>query len=132
MRSTIVSELCSRGVDDADVAIVELLYSELIGNVLRHSGGILEVALDLANAPVLHVLDRGPGFTCTTRLPASLMNEAGRGLFILSSLAREFTVLRREEGGAMRVSSLPTCLPSRFQRLLDRNAILLRTRFGVG
>ena len=100
VRAAIVAELRAHGSDDRDVATAELLYSELIGNVVRHSGGTVEIALDVAQAPVLHVLDRGPGFTFTTRLPASLMNETGRGLFIVSSLAREFTVAPRQDGGS--------------------------------
>jgi PAS domain S-box-containing protein len=100
VRAAIVAELRQHDVDDADAATAELLFSELLGNVVRHSGGEVEIALDLTQVPVLHVLDRGPGFTFTTRLPANLLNETGRGLFIVSSLAREFSVVPRQDGGS--------------------------------
>jgi PAS domain S-box-containing protein len=99
VRAAIAAVLRAHGVDDGHISTAELLFSELLGNVVRHCGGMVEVALDLTEAPVLHVLDRGPGFTCTTRLPESFMNESGRGLFIVSSLAREFSVVPRQGGG---------------------------------
>ncbi len=113
VRASIVAELRERRVGEADIATAELLYSELLGNVVRHCGGTVEIALDLAQAPVLHVLDRGPGFTFTTRLPASLMNETGRGLFIVAALAREFTVVPRQDGGSHARVVLPFDLGTR-------------------
>ena len=52
------------------------------------------------NSPVLHVLDRGPGFTLVPRLPSDLLSERGRGLYIVWSLADDFNVTERVDGGA--------------------------------
>jgi anti-sigma regulatory factor (Ser/Thr protein kinase) len=78
------------------------VFGELIGNVVRHTNGdAVDVALDLtAGSPVLHVLDRGPGFTYYARLPKDNMSESGRGLFIATALAKDLSVTPRIEGGS--------------------------------
>jgi PAS domain S-box-containing protein len=83
-------------VDDA-----ELILGELLGNVLRHTNGAVEVALDVSGEdPVLHVLDRGQGFTFYARLPQDGMSESGRGIFIVSQLARDLSIVPRSDGGS--------------------------------
>jgi two-component sensor histidine kinase len=69
-----------------------MIFSELIGNSLRHAGTRVRVALDLTHEhAVLHVLDDGPGFWLNPKLPAEPYSERGRGLYIVAELAREFT-----------------------------------------
>jgi serine phosphatase RsbU (regulator of sigma subunit)/anti-sigma regulatory factor (Ser/Thr protein kinase) len=97
-----VSELLvEHGLSDDAVGAAELLLAELLGNVVRYAGGITEVAIDRSGAsPVLHVLDRGRGFRHMPRLPADVLSERGRGLYIVSALADDFTVTRRPDGGS--------------------------------
>jgi PAS domain S-box-containing protein len=85
--------------NDADDA--ELVFGELLGNVVRHAAGHAEAALDLsAPHPVLHVLDRGSGFRFYPRLPQDALSESGRGLYITRAIARDVTVVPRPEGGS--------------------------------
>jgi serine phosphatase RsbU (regulator of sigma subunit)/anti-sigma regulatory factor (Ser/Thr protein kinase) len=101
VRLAIADALRRRGAAEKDVCDVELLFSELIGNVIRHAGGMAEIAIDLSSEhPILHVLDRGPGFTFYARLPNDVMSESGRGLFITAMLTRELSVVRRSDGGS--------------------------------
>jgi len=84
---------------DDDVSVAELVLGELLGNVVRYAPGPVEVWLDLSTrAPVLHVLDNGPGFEINPRLPADIMSERGRGLYIVTALVDEFTATRRTMG----------------------------------
>jgi hypothetical protein len=46
------------------------------------------------------VLDRGPGFTFAPQLPSDLLSERGRGLYIVWSLAEDFNVTQRYDGGS--------------------------------
>jgi len=93
--------LAEHGLSDDALAAAELLFAELLGNVVRYAGGMTEVALDRsAAAPVLHVLDRGCGFRHMPRLPADVLSERGRGLYIVAALADDFTVSRRPDGGS--------------------------------
>ncbi len=100
-RRQIGSLLQQFGAASDEAADAELIFGELIGNIVRHTDGDVEAALDLTgDAPVLHVLDRGPGFTFFARLPKDHMSESGRGLFIASMLARDLSVVPRTDGGS--------------------------------
>jgi anti-sigma regulatory factor (Ser/Thr protein kinase) len=101
VRRDFVRVLRSVHATEPEVADAELVFGELLGNVVRHTGGLVEAALDLtADDPVLHVLDRGPGFTFHARLPNDNMSETGRGLYITTRLAREVSVVQRPDGGS--------------------------------
>ena len=109
VRHALADRLREHGATEADVCTAELLFSELVGNVLRHSGGTAEVALDATgDYPVMHVLDRGSGFTFHARLPNDVMSESGRGLYIASMLARDLSVVPRPEGGSHARAVLPS------------------------
>ncbi|HEX3464121.1 MAG TPA: SpoIIE family protein phosphatase [Candidatus Elarobacter sp.] len=100
-RAAIIGELEAAGFRESALFGVELVYGELIGNVVRYAPGTIEVVLDCSGAaPVLHVLDRGVGFRMTPRLPYDDMSERGRGLFIINEMVDEFHVLRRSGGGS--------------------------------
>jgi serine phosphatase RsbU (regulator of sigma subunit)/anti-sigma regulatory factor (Ser/Thr protein kinase) len=85
----------------AEVADAEIVFGELLGNVVQHTNGGVEAALDLTvEEPVLHILDRGPGFRFYARLPKDNMSESGRGLYIVTQLARDVSVVPRPDGGS--------------------------------
>ena len=108
VRKRIAEALQTHGVADGDICNAELLFSELVGNVMRHTSGPVEVAIDLTSEePVLHVIDRGPGFTFHARLPNDVMSESGRGLYIAAALANELSVLPRRNGGSHARAVLP-------------------------
>jgi serine phosphatase RsbU (regulator of sigma subunit)/anti-sigma regulatory factor (Ser/Thr protein kinase) len=93
--------LRAAGATKAEVVDAQTVFGELLGNVFRHTNDRVEVALDLTvDEPVLHVLDRGAGFTFYARLPKDTMSESGRGLFIASKLARDVSVVPRPGGGS--------------------------------
>jgi anti-sigma regulatory factor (Ser/Thr protein kinase) len=101
VRQELVERLARHGVGDADRVMAELVYAELIGNVARYAPGQVELALDLSGEyAVLHVIDGGAGFQHNPRLPADALAESGRGLYIVSSIADEFSVTRCAGGGA--------------------------------
>ncbi|MBC5810479.1 MAG: SpoIIE family protein phosphatase [Candidatus Eremiobacteraeota bacterium] len=82
-----------------DLAAAELVLGELLANTIEYAPGPVHVSLDCTgDAPVLKVDDSGPGFTFRARLPEP-MSEGGRGLYLVSKLARELRVRHRLEGG---------------------------------
>ncbi len=98
--------------DDEELANCGVIFAEVIGNAVRHAPGPLSVSLELRDgAPVLHVIDRGPGFTFQPVLPANIWSESGRGLFLISQLARRVDVERLPGLGSHVVVTLP--IPSR-------------------
>lgn len=99
VRDAIVSELRDRQVEGADLFAAEMVYSELVGNVVRYAAGTIDVVLDTSHhLAVLHVIDRGNGFALNPKLPKDDYSERGRGLFIVNQLTADFTVTPRTHG----------------------------------
>ena len=101
VRREIADALRRLGATVESAADAELVLGELLGNVMRHARGDVQIVLDLSgDAPVLHVVDDGPGFAFDARLPRDDMAESGRGLFIAAMLTRDLNVTPRAEGGS--------------------------------
>ena len=101
VRDELVAELRRGKIDAAAAQNAEIVFAELLGNVVRHAAKWVDVTLDCSGpAPVLHVLDGGPGFTHLPKLPHDLLSERGRGLYIVTWLTEEFHVTRRPHGGS--------------------------------
>jgi anti-sigma regulatory factor (Ser/Thr protein kinase) len=99
VRQACAKELRRAGLSGEDLTSAELVLGELLGNVYRHAPGRAEVRLDLAGtAPVVHILDTGPGFEIDPHLPADVMSERGRGLYIIAALVAAFSAKRRRAG----------------------------------
>ena len=75
---------------------------------------ILEAA---DHRPVVHVLDRGRGFRFRPQLPADPFAESGRGLFLVDSLASEFSVSHRKGGGTHATVVLHTLGTNRLETI---------------
>ncbi len=100
-RYSFVDALRDGGVRGDQLDAAELVFGELLGNVVRYAPGPIEIVVDWSqSAPVLHVLDRGPGFTFAPKLPSDLLSERGRGLYIVWALAEDFNVTERYDGGS--------------------------------
>ncbi|MFN2449548.1 MAG: SpoIIE family protein phosphatase, partial [Candidatus Baltobacteraceae bacterium] len=85
----------ARKMSPAALGAAELVFGELIGNVVRHAPGPIDVQLDLsAQNPVLHVIDHGMGFVRDAALPNDPLSESGRGLYIIAQLTKAIRVER--------------------------------------
>lgn len=72
---------------DADYKAAEVVFGELVGNVVRHAPGAIDIQLEWRNgSAVLHVSDRGRGILREPALPENPLSESGRGLFIVQQL----------------------------------------------
>jgi PAS domain S-box-containing protein len=75
-----------------DFAAAELIYGELIGNVVRHAPGPIDIDVALGDDGVrLVVQSSGPKVTDRPALPVSPLREGGRGLFIVDALGTGYT-----------------------------------------
>ena len=100
-RHALAAELRRNGMFEENVVVAELIVAELLGNAVRHARGQVDVILDCsADVPVIHLIDDGEGFERNPRLPADAYAESGRGLYIVTELAREFTISRAPGGGS--------------------------------
>jgi PAS domain S-box-containing protein len=100
VRDALVETLGSFG-RDVDVRAAEVVFGELVGNAVRYARGAIDVEVNWEDpaAPVLSVVDGGPGYAMRTARP-SHDAESGRGLFLISQLTREFTVTNLGDRGA--------------------------------
>ncbi len=100
-RRAFTEGLRRRSMDAETIGKAEVVFGELLGNVARYAPGTVEVTVDWSGeAPVLHVLDNGPGFHHVPALPRDVYSESGRGLFLISQLSDDFSVARRPERGS--------------------------------
>ncbi|HEY4433310.1 MAG TPA: ATP-binding protein, partial [Candidatus Cybelea sp.] len=99
-RAQFVQFLHQAGHDDDLVDRTELIFGELLGNVVRHAPGPVEVSFDVdGQSATLHIIDSGSAFSLTqAHLPDDEFAELGRGLFIVQQLAAD-----------MRVKHIPNC-----------------------
>ncbi|MBC5824851.1 MAG: ATP-binding protein [Candidatus Eremiobacteraeota bacterium] len=99
--TALVKGLQARDMMPDDVFAAEVVFAELIGNAVRHAPGPIQVMVDWqGRAPVLHVVDQGPGFSYRVSLPVDVLSESGRGLFLVSTLTEEFHVTGSGHGGS--------------------------------
>jgi anti-sigma regulatory factor (Ser/Thr protein kinase) len=112
LRREIRRYLERHATEDADVAGAEVVAGELITNGVRHAGGPLWVSLRWPDAhPVLTVADLGPGFQLDTSLPEDPAAVGGRGLHIVSRLAKSLEREARRSGGSIVSATLPVTKP---------------------
>src|SRR5665213_2351679 len=124
-RREYVARLRAAGLGDPDVFSAELVFGELLGNVVRYAPGPIELVLDVSGeAAVLHVADEGRGFEFRPRLPADVLSERGRGLFLVTAFAEEVTVERRRGGGSHARAVLRGRTHYRVGSSLSRDAVL--------
>jgi len=100
-RYAFVAHLHHRNLDALTVATAELIFGELVSNVVRHAPGPIEIELiERAERLLLAVRDRGPNFhPVEVALPADPLAEGGRGLYLMCELGSPPVVMPRAGGG---------------------------------
>lgn len=108
LRHEVTDYLRRHGKSDSDFFDAELVVGELLGNTARHAAGPVWVTLSWTDdSPTITVCDLGPGFDPgllqqASERPFGLLDESGRGLFLISHLTPAMSAVERSEG--MRVT----------------------------
>jgi anti-sigma regulatory factor (Ser/Thr protein kinase) len=95
--------LLRHATPESDVPAAELIFGELLGNVVRHAWGCASFRLSWHDLrATLVVTDRGPGFQQRPRPSAHAepSAERGRGLKLVRAFAVKLNVRNNREGGA--------------------------------
>lgn len=93
VRGEFLQRLRSQAGARGDFGATEIIFGELIGNVVRHAPGPIDVALEWNGArAVLHVIDRGSGFVYAPPAEVDLMREEGRGLWLIHHFGLHFSI----------------------------------------
>ena len=103
--SRYIARTCS---PDSDVVGCEIIFGELIGNVVRHAPGPVEIILQWnGDRAVLHVYDRGPGFPYNGAHLPETYSEGGRGIYIVNNLGRDLRIENLLDKGTHVAVELP-------------------------
>jgi anti-sigma regulatory factor (Ser/Thr protein kinase) len=95
VRAELVASLERRRVTEDDLRAAEAIFGELIANVASHAPGLVDVALEWRGSDaVLHVLDRGGGYTQPRPERAGVLAESGRGLWLIEEFGGKVTMQR--------------------------------------
>lgn len=106
-RASLTAYLRKRNIPPATIESVEVVFGELVGNVVRHAPGPIEVELFWSSSiPALVVRDRGSGFSPATVMP-DVLSENGRGLFLVEEQGGRLFVMPRHGGGSDVMVLLP-------------------------
>jgi anti-sigma regulatory factor (Ser/Thr protein kinase) len=96
------------GTPESDYAAAEVIFGELIANVIEHAPGPIKVLVAWEEGvAVLRVEDHGPGCDAQPALPSNPFSEPGRGLFLAGALARRLTMKSVPGGGTHVCAALP-------------------------
>lgn len=108
VKAALLKRIHTQAQAPADVVLLELVFSELVGNVARHAPKTAYVSFAwVEDAFVLSVEDEGAGFAHPPQLPAQPLDEWGRGLFLVESLSKRLDITRSKRGGSCVSARLP-------------------------
>lgn len=101
VRSALASLTNSLRVDSDTSFAAQIILGEALANAVRHAPGLVRVSSERVDGNlVVTVRDNGPGLTGgIRRLPREILDETGRGLFLMQALAADVTVQPAVGGG---------------------------------
>jgi integral membrane sensor domain MASE1/anti-sigma regulatory factor (Ser/Thr protein kinase) len=110
LRREITHFIRSLAPNEDELFRTELIIGEALANTVEHAPGSVSVDIDWTDAyPVVVVSDAGPGLSrFVPTLPADALNENGRGLFLIASLARDVKIEAQPGVGTRMRIVLPT------------------------
>jgi PAS domain S-box-containing protein len=121
-RGAFMAQLRSEGAPGGDFHAAEIIFGELIGNVVRHAPGPIDIALEWRDdIGVLHVIDRGHGFRYRAPTRVDTLREHGRGLWLIDRF-----------GGRVDIEQLPHFGTHVRVELPVRKGAAVRKRAGPG
>jgi anti-sigma regulatory factor (Ser/Thr protein kinase) len=87
----------------------ELIIGEILANTVQHAPGPVEVNIDWSGEkPIVRVVDTGPGLIhLRAQGPQDMMNEHGRGLFLIRTLADDVSIASPNGSGTELRAVLP-------------------------
>jgi serine phosphatase RsbU (regulator of sigma subunit)/anti-sigma regulatory factor (Ser/Thr protein kinase) len=108
--------------ESSDLSLSEMILAEMIGNVARHTPGPAKVTLLWqGNTATLQVCDQGPAFDLPHDEAADPLAESGRGIFLMRSISRSFSVKRTDAGNCV-TAVLPVRIEPPERVALSRSA----------
>lgn len=110
LRREITHFIRSLAPNEDELFRTELIIGEALANTVEHAPGSVSVNVDWTDTyPVVIVSDTGPGLSrFVAALPTDALNENGRGLFLIASLAHDVQIEAQPGTGTRMRIVLPT------------------------
>jgi anti-sigma regulatory factor (Ser/Thr protein kinase) len=110
LRREITHFIRSLAPNEDELFRTELIIGEALANTVEHAPGSVSVDVDWTDTyPVVIISDTGPGLSrFVAALPADALNENGRGLFLIASLAQDVQIEAQPGMGTRMRIVLPT------------------------
>lgn len=95
--------LRARCTPESDCDAAEIVFGELVANVVRHAPGPIEILLQSSRLGSfrLNVRDSGTGFDVMPQRRPPPESEVGRGLYLVSCLCNHVSCARTLSGGTV-------------------------------
>jgi PAS domain S-box-containing protein len=94
-RRSFMEHLRAEATASSEFDAAEVIFGELVANVVRHAPGPIDIALEWVDGiAIVHVTDRGEGFKFQPRRRADILMEAGRGLWLVEQFGGTIDVER--------------------------------------
>ena len=124
-RHQFIQYLQTYGGESDAYADAELIFGELVGNVLLHAPGAIEVLVDWPDGrAMLYVTDEGLPIPKHAKSPADPLSEHGRGLMIVEKLAPKMTSTVYPGFGKMVGAALPVwCRRESLSRQVETSGV---------
>jgi PAS domain S-box-containing protein len=107
-RGAFIEQLRSETTSESDIGAAEIIFGELIGNVVRHAPGPIDIALEWTDdRGILHVIDRGAGFDFKPPERVDDLREGGRGIWLIEQFGTDLAIERLPHFGAHMRVELP-------------------------
>ena len=117
-RRAFVSALRAVCTSTSDITGAELVFTELVANVVRHAPGPIAITVQTQDdgAVTLSITDTGPPFALTPSLPpAAELLDCGRGLYIVAHICPRLSLTRTKDGNCV-AAVLPVQAAQNLQR----------------
>jgi signal transduction histidine kinase len=122
-RRSFIDHVRAEAPESSFIDAAEVVFGELVANVVRHAPGPIDIALEWIDGfAILHVTDRGNGFTFESRRRADILMESGRGLWLVEQFGGTVDVERIAGYGTHVRVTLPVERAS--DRALERSQAL--------
>ncbi len=127
-RASFIDLLRSLCNENADCQDAEIVYSELVGNAIRHAPGPIDIRVqaDEHGLVRIDICDTGAAFVLNAMLPPP-DSECGRGLYIVSKLCPHVSLTRTAVGNKVSAVLPVLAEPSRLHLDEDPEAIQSRS-----
>jgi anti-sigma regulatory factor (Ser/Thr protein kinase) len=94
-RRSFMEHLRAEAIKSSEFDAAEIIFGELVANVVRHAPGPIDIALEWIDGfAIVHVTDRGEGFKFQLRRRADILMESGRGLWLVEQFGGTVDVER--------------------------------------